>query len=95
MYNRNLRYKHLKKQSRGEKVDPLIVEDMPSDDDCLFNSNEEHDGGNANVEEESSRATRKGKSAERGLFHEEDEFEEESGSESDPGDGPNYDDFNY
>ncbi|KAH6800931.1 hypothetical protein C2S52_001395 [Perilla frutescens var. hirtella] len=38
---------------------------------------------------------RKGKSVERGLFDEEDEFEEESGSGSDHVDEPNYDDFDY
>ncbi|KAH6832587.1 hypothetical protein C2S53_008886 [Perilla frutescens var. hirtella] len=95
MYNRNLKYKHLKKQSQGDEVDPLIVEDMSSDDNWLFNPNKEDDGGNEIVEEESSRATRNGKSVERGLFDEEDEFEEESGSESDYGDGSDYDDFDY
>ncbi|KAH6755268.1 hypothetical protein C2S53_016212 [Perilla frutescens var. hirtella] len=70
------------------------------------NPNEEDDEENENVEEESSRAlskrkrnesssTGKGKSVDRGLFDEEDEFEEESGSGSDHGDEPNYDDFDY
>ncbi|KAH6757740.1 hypothetical protein C2S52_023323, partial [Perilla frutescens var. hirtella] len=68
------------------------------------NPNEEDDGDDEHVEAESLRATSKrkrnesstkgkGKSVERGLFDEEDEFEEESGS--DHGEEPNYDDFNY
>lgn len=31
MYNKKLKDKHLKKQSRKDEVDPLIVEDVPSD----------------------------------------------------------------
>lgn len=41
MYNKKLKDKHLKKQSRKDDVDPLIVEDVPSDDEWIADPNDE------------------------------------------------------
>lgn len=41
MYNKKLKDKHLKKQSRKDEDDPLIVEDIPSDDEWVASPNDE------------------------------------------------------
>ncbi|KAH6779234.1 hypothetical protein C2S52_010471 [Perilla frutescens var. hirtella] len=43
MYNKKLKHKFLKKQSRKMEDDPLIIEEVPSDDEWLANSNDEED----------------------------------------------------
>ncbi|PON47573.1 HAT, C-terminal dimerization domain containing protein [Parasponia andersonii] len=43
MYNKKLKHKFLKAQSRKEKDDPLIVENVSSDDEWVTNPNDEDD----------------------------------------------------
>ncbi|KAF4355330.1 hypothetical protein F8388_026600 [Cannabis sativa] len=71
MYNRKLKHNFLKKQSGSVEYDPLIVENVSSDDEWVANPNDEEDGdsrvieieGVVQIEDESrsSRATRKKK----------------------------------
>ncbi|KAH6771558.1 hypothetical protein C2S52_016361 [Perilla frutescens var. hirtella] len=43
MYNKKLKRKFLKKRSQKEEDDPLIVEEVPSDDEWIANPNDEED----------------------------------------------------
>ncbi|XP_057808409.1 uncharacterized protein LOC131022882 [Salvia miltiorrhiza] len=43
MYNKRLKHKHSKRQLRKEKDDPLVVEDVASDDEWIANPNDEND----------------------------------------------------
>lgn len=64
MYNKKLRFGFLKKQSRKDEDDPLIVEDVPSDDEWVANPCDdeieslelqiEDDANEEEVEDESS-----------------------------------------
>lgn len=43
MYNKKLMHRHLNKQKRKVDEDPLIVDDVPSDDEWIANPNDEED----------------------------------------------------
>ncbi|XP_062099339.1 uncharacterized protein LOC133805231 isoform X2 [Humulus lupulus] len=96
MYNKKLKHKFFKKQSRREEDDPLIVENVSSDDEWVANPNDEEDGdsraievgGEIEIEDEGgSLAPRKRKRNQAPIevnLDEEDEFE---GGEDDSEDG--------
>ena len=43
MYNKNLKQNFVSKKKLGEGDDPLLVEEVPSDDECLADPNDEDD----------------------------------------------------
>ena len=51
MYNRKLKYNFMKKLSLKDEEDPLIVEDVPSDDEWMVNPDNEEGDDNISVEE--------------------------------------------
>ncbi|XP_062104413.1 uncharacterized protein LOC133815612 [Humulus lupulus] len=96
MYNKKLKHKFFKKQSRREEDDPLIVENVSSNDEWVANPNDEEDGDSREIEvggeieiedEGGSLAPRKRKRNQAPIevnLDEEDEFE---GGENDSEDG--------
>ncbi|XP_062112826.1 uncharacterized protein LOC133823982 [Humulus lupulus] len=99
MYNKKLKHKFFKKQSRREEDDPLIVENVCSDDEWVANPNDEEDGdsraievgGEIEIEDEGgSLAPRKRKRNQAPIevnLDEEDEFEGGENDSEDEDDG--------
>ena len=93
MYNKKLKHKFFKKQSRKDEEDPLIVENLSFDDEWVANPNDEDDGdtraievgGQIEIEDEGgSLAPRKRKRNQASIevnLDEQDEFEGEDDSE--------------
>ena len=94
MYNKKLKHNFFKKQSRKDEEDPLIVENLSSDDEWVANPNDEDDsdtrtievGGQIEIEDEGgSLAPRKRKrnQAIEVNLDEQDEIEGEDDTEDD------------
>ena len=74
MYNRKLKQKFLRKTNLKEDEDPLVAENVMSDDEWIADPNEDVEGGGgASGEASASGASRKRKSVEINLTDEESE----------------------